>query len=206
MFVCAFVLASIGGNFRVPRNWVTNASYAWLSVVKKIHAIPFVFDFSRENLFLFDRSKIDNLSKMCDLGNSCKNRRKIDKYFPFAKSNLREDSFTHLRHFLTFVCFHWKIAWHLGKETKKLRLRASANELKLSPCVWGSRISTSPLVFSLKRPINHCCRIYTILCRTLKKRLFIEALCRPLFTKYVHCKSLFPFQNNVQWIMNNFHS
>ena len=30
-----------------------------------------------------------------------------------------------------------------------------------------------------------------------KKDLFIEALCRPLFTKYAHCKPLFPFQNNA---------
>ena len=28
-----------------------------------------------------------------------------------------------------------------------------------------------------------------------KTRLFIEALCKPLFTKHAHCKPLFPFQN-----------
>ena len=28
-----------------------------------------------------------------------------------------------------------------------------------------------------------------------KKRLFIEALCRPLFTNHASCKPLFPFQN-----------
>ena len=57
----------------------------------------------------------------------------------------------------------------------------------------------SSLVHSLKRPINYCCRICTILCMILKKLLFIEALCRPLFTKYAHCKPLFQFQNNAWW-------
>ena len=50
-------------------------------------------------------TKMDNLSKMCNLSNSCKNPTKIDKYFPFAKSNLRENSFRHLRHFLIFLLF-----------------------------------------------------------------------------------------------------
>ena len=54
-----------------------------------------------------------------------------------------------------------------------------------------------PLIYSLKRPINYCCWIWTILCKIFKKRLFIEALCRPLFTKYAYCKSLFSFQNNA---------
>ena len=34
-----------------------------------------------------------------------KTPRKTDKYFPFAKSNLHENSFTHLRHFLIFLLF-----------------------------------------------------------------------------------------------------
>ena len=59
---------------------------------------------------------------------------------------------------------------------KKLRLRESAVELTLSPRVWGSWVSTSPLVYSLKRPINYCCRICTTLCMTFKKCLFMEAL------------------------------
>ena len=63
----------------------------------------------------------------------------------------------------------------------------------LSHCVWGSRVSTS----LLKRPINYCCRICTILCMVFKKRLFIAALCRPLFKKYPHCSPLFPFENNT---------
>ena len=39
--------------------------------------------------------KIYNLSKMCNL----------DKYFSFAKSNLSGNSFTYLRHFVTFLFF-----------------------------------------------------------------------------------------------------
>ena len=75
--------------------------------------------------------------------------------------------------------------------------RRSATELTLSPRVWGSRVSTSPLVYSLKRPLKYCCRVCTILHMTFKKRLFIEGLCRPLFTKYAHFKILFVFQNNA---------
>ena len=30
----------------------------------------------------------------------------------------------------------------------------------------------------------------------IQKCLFIEAICRPLFTKYAHPKPLYPFQNN----------
>ena len=65
----------------------------------------------------------------------------------------------------------------------------------LSPRVWGSRISTS----SLFTPWNeqYCCRICAILYMIFKKRVFTEALCRPLFTKQAHCKPLFPFQNNA---------
>ena len=60
-------------NSRVTQNWVTNSRYAWFSFVKKIHAMPFTHDFSREILFLIDCSKIDNLSKMWNLDNSFKN-------------------------------------------------------------------------------------------------------------------------------------
>ena len=56
---------------------------------------------------------------------------------------------------------------------------------------------TSFNVPPIKQPINYCCRFCTILCMVFKKRLFIEVLCRPLFTKYAHCRPLFPFQNNV---------
>ena len=86
----------------------------------------------------------------------------------------------------SFVCFQWKIIWYLRK-VNKLRLRESAMELTLGPHVWGSRVLTVPL----------CWRICTILWMIFKKRLLIEALCRSLFTKYAHCKPLFPFQNNA---------
>ena len=89
---------------------------------------------------------------------------------------------------------------HLIWQTRKqeiTRLTESEVELTLSPRIWGSQLSMSSLVHSLKRPINYCCRICTILCMILKKLLFIEALCRPLFTKYAHCKPLFQFQNNA---------
>ena len=88
---------------------------------------------------------------------------------------------------------------HLKWQRKKeiARLKELEVELTLSPRVWGSRFSMSSLVYSLKRPINFCCRICTILCMILKKRLFIEALCGPLLRKYAHFKPLFPFQNNA---------
>ena len=57
-----------------------------------------------------------------------------------------------------------------------------------------------PLIYSLKWKIN-CCRIYAILWMTFKKRLLIDALCRLLFTKCVHCKPLFPLHNNAWWTM-----
>ena len=71
---------------------------------------------------------------------------------------------------------------HLKWQRKKeiARLKELEVELTLSPRVWGSRFSMSSLVYSLKRPINYCCRICTILCTILKKRQYIEALCRPL--------------------------
>ena len=45
-----------GGNSCVTQNWVISSSYAWFSFVKKIHAMSFVFGFSREILLLFYRS------------------------------------------------------------------------------------------------------------------------------------------------------
>ena len=119
-----------GGNSRLTQNWVTNSSYAWFSFVKKIHAMSFIFNFPPEIIFC---SIVQFLI--------------FDKYFLFTKSNLHENFFMHLRHSLSFLffCFHWKIAWHLGKVHKKVRLRESATELTRSPRVWGWRVSTSPL-------------------------------------------------------------
>ena len=56
--------------------------------------------------------------------------------------------------------------------------------------------NTFQCVYSLKRPANYYCRICTISCMIFKKNMFMEALCRPLFTKYTHCKPLLPFQIN----------
>ena len=50
-------------------------------------------------------TKIDNLREMCNFDNSCKNPEETDINFAFAKSNLREKSFTDLRHFQTFLLF-----------------------------------------------------------------------------------------------------
>ena len=86
-----------------------------------------------------------------------------------------------------FLCFHWKIIWHLGKVKKKIK----------SVSNWTDAHFTSFNVPPCLLPINYCCWICTIWCMTFKKRLFTEVLCRPLFTKYAHCKPLFPFENNA---------
>ena len=72
---------------------------------------------------------IDNLSKMCNLDNSCKNLGKIDKYFPFRQVKSTRKFFHALKVFLNFyfVCFHWKIAWHLGKVNKKVKTDRISN-------------------------------------------------------------------------------
>ena len=99
-------------------------------------------------------AKIDNLRKMCNLENSCKNPSENWQIFLQVKS--RKNYVTHLRHFATFlVCFHWKITWNLGKVNQRaVRLRQSEIELTLSPPVCGSRVLMSPLVYFLKRPIT----------------------------------------------------
>ena len=81
----------------------------------------------------------------------------FEKYFQFAKSNLREKFFTYLRHFLTFILLVF-----IAKS------RESAIESTFSPCICVARVSTSPFVYSLKQPINYCCRICTILCMIFK--------------------------------------
>ena len=60
-----------------------------------------------------------------------------------------------------------------------------------------SAFTAIPPLYSLKRLINYCCKICTILCIIFKKCLFIEALCIPLFTKFTHCKPLFLFKNSA---------
>ena len=96
-----------------------------------------------------------------------------------------------------FVCFHWKIICHLGKVSKKVKTERVSNLIDAQFSCLGFTSFNVPFVYSLKRLINYCCKICTILCMIFKKLLFIEALCRPLFTKYAHCTPLFPFQNNA---------
>ena len=53
---------------------------------------------------------------------------KLCRYFPFAKSNLRENLFTQLTHFLIFlVCFYRKITWHFRKVKKKVKTERVSN-------------------------------------------------------------------------------
>ena len=99
-----------------------------------------------------------------------------------------------LIYFGFFECLYMHMIWQ--RKQARTRLKELEVELTLSP-VWGSRFSMSSLVYSLKRLVIYCCRISTILCMILKKRMFIEALCRPLFTKYAHFKPFFSFQNNA---------
>ena len=119
--------------------------------------------------------------------------------FPFARLNLPKNSFTHLRHSVTFlfVCFHSTITWLLGKVNKNIKSGRESQQLNWrSVLVFGVHKFQRP---PLKRQINYCCRICRI-CSILfifKTRLLMEALCRPLFTKYGHCKPLFSFQNNA---------
>ena len=72
--------------------------------------------FARMNFPVGHFGKIDSLSKMCNLDNSCKN---FDKCFSFTKSNLREKSFTHLRHFVTFLLFLFSLKNNLTSRQSK---------------------------------------------------------------------------------------
>ena len=110
-----------GGNSRVTQNWSTNSSQR-MAFLKKVYAVSFIFYFSLQILFLIVR-KLITWAKCETLAILAKFPRKTDKYFPFAKLNLRENFFTHLRHFLTFVLFVFilRITWHLGKVSKKVK-------------------------------------------------------------------------------------
>ena len=72
-----------------------------------------------------------------------------------------------LIYFGFFECLYMHLIWQRKQEIT--RLRELKVELTLSPRAWGSRFSMSSLVYSLKRLINYCCRICTILCTILKK-------------------------------------
>ena len=193
MFICAFVLAVICREF--PRYKLSyELKLRMTQFCKENSCNNFCFQF-----FMLNSRKLIARTKCVTLTILSKKPRKIDKYFPSAKSNLCENSFTHLKHFLTFLLFVFieKQTDISAKYPRKLRLRDPAIELTLITCVWGSRGSTFPLVDSLKRPINYNCRIFAILCTIFKKHPFIEALGRPLFTKYAHSKPLFLLQNNA---------
>ena len=83
--------------------------------------------------------------KLITLTIFAKSLRKIDKYLPFAKRNLHENSFTHLRDFLTFVCFRWKITWHLGKLNKKVKNERVSNWADTqSSCLGFTSFNVSP--------------------------------------------------------------
>ena len=163
---------------------------------KKHHRFSIFIYFARMNFIVDPFAKIDNLSKMCNLGNSCKNPKENWQIFPIRQVKSTQ-KFPHaLKAFpnFSFVCFHWKITWHLGKVNKKLILRERervSNCIDAQSSCLGSRILASPHVDSLKWQINYCCRICTILCKILKKRLFIEMLRRSLFTKYSHCVCIY---------------
>ena len=66
---------------------------------KKVNSLLFLSTL-RGWIFLWALSQ-----KLITLTIFAKSLRKIDKYLPFAKRNLHENSFTHLRDFLTFVLF-----------------------------------------------------------------------------------------------------
>ena len=68
-------------------------------------------------------------------------------------------------------------AFDLAKKTRNNKTERVKSWIALRPCVCGSRFSMSLLVYSLKRPINYCSTICTILCMILKKRLFSCEFC-----------------------------
>ena len=63
--------------------------------------------------------------------------------------------------------------WHLGKVNKKVKTEKESAIDAESSCLGFTSFNVS-LVYSLKRPINYCCRFCNILCMIFKKRLFIE--------------------------------
>ena len=119
---------------------------------------------------------------------------------PFTKSNLRENSFTHLRYFLTFLLLVLlknnltsQQSTHESSEQRESANWIDAQSLCLGFTSFNApRPPPPPLVYSLKQSINYCCRVCTILCMIFKKCLFIESLCRPSYTKYMHCNPITP--------------
>ena len=166
-----------------------------LSFLSTLHGWILPWAFSR---------KLITWARFVTLAILWKTPRKIDRYYPFAEFKSTQKFLHALKKFFdfSFVCFHCKKTSHFGKVNKKVKTERSAIKLRLSPRVWDSQVSTSsPLphlpCYSLKRPINYCCRTSPILCMIFKICMFIKTLCRTLFTKYAHYKPLFPFENNI---------
>ena len=110
--------------------------------------------------------KIYNLSKMCNLDNSYKNPYENRQIFLIRQVKSMQ-KFLHILkafHIFSFVCFHWKKTWYLGKVNKKVKTERVRNWIEAHFSCLDSRVSTSSLAYSLKQLINYCCRICTILC------------------------------------------
>ena len=69
-------------------------------------------------------------------------------YYPLLNifcEKLRENSFTHLAFpNFSFVCFHWKITWHIGKVNRKIKTERVNNWIDAQSSCLGSRVSTPP--------------------------------------------------------------
>ena len=135
--------------------------------------------------FLFD----------CSISHVVEFYEKIDKLFPFTKSNLCKNSLIHLRYFQTFHLF----VLHTGKVKEKVKTERINNWISAQSLhLRLMSFNVTSLHFSLKQLINYCCcRVCTILWMIIKKCLSIEAFCGQLFMRYAHCKPLFPFQNTA---------
>ena len=166
---------------------------------KKHHRFSIFIYFARMNFIVDPFAKIDNLSKMCNLGNSCKNPKENWQIFPIRQVKSTQ-KFPHaLKAFpnFSFVLFSLKNNLTSRQSKQKVNTERERERERVSNCIdaqsscLGSRILASPHVDSLKWQINYCCRICTILCKILKKRLFIEMLRRSLFTKYSHCVCIY---------------
>ena len=74
-------------------------------------------------------TKIDNLSKMFSLDNSCKNPEENWQVFPIRQVISTRIFLYTPKTFsnFSFLCFHWKITWHLGKVTKIVKTERVSN-------------------------------------------------------------------------------
>ena len=79
------------------------------------------------SIFHVKFAKIDNLSELCSLDNSCKKPYENWQLFPThqVKSKRKHLNAPEAFPYFSFVCFHWKITWHLGKVTKEVKTESS---------------------------------------------------------------------------------